>query len=72
MHCKGRDFMRTFDYSFLKNKSIPANTVNLLTTVEKLTIDRRMVVDEYPKLFEEDRKSVVLGNIVDIGGGRLI
>lgn len=64
MHCKGGDFMRTFDYSFLKNKSIPANTVNLLTTVEKLTIDRRMVVDEYPKLFEELTKIAIVQSII--------
>lgn len=56
--------MRFFDYSFLKNKPIPANTVSLLTTVEKLTIDRKIMVDSYPKLFEELTKIAIVQSII--------
>ncbi len=56
--------MRIFDYSFLKNKPIPAHTVNLLTTVEKLTIDRRTLVDTYPKLFKELTKIAIVQSII--------
>jgi len=56
--------MRFFDYSFLKDKPIPANTVNLLTTVEKLTIDRKIMVDSYPKLFEELTKIAIVQSII--------
>jgi len=56
--------MRIFDYSFLKNKPIPAHTVNLLTTVEKLTIDRRALVGVYPKLFEELTKIAIVQSII--------
>lgn len=56
--------MRIFDYLFLKNKPIPAHTVNLLTTVEKLTIDRRTLIDSYPKLFEELTKIAIVQSII--------
>jgi Fic family protein len=56
--------MRLFDYSFLKDKPIPANTVNLLTTVEKLTIDRKIMVESYPKLFEELTKVAIVQSII--------
>jgi Fic family protein len=56
--------MRIFDYSFLKDKPIPAQTVNLLTTVEKLTIDRRTLIDSYPKLFEELTKIAIVQSII--------
>ncbi|MGD9887522.1 MAG: Fic family protein [Bacilli bacterium] len=56
--------MRIFDYSFLKNMAIPANTVNLLTTVEKLTIDRKVMVEAYPKLFEELSKIAIIQSII--------
>jgi Fic family protein len=56
--------MKIFDYSFLKNKPIPAQTVNLLTTVEKLTIDRRTLIDSYPKLFEELTKIAIVQSII--------
>ena len=56
--------MRIFDYSFLKNKPIPAQTVNLLTTVEKLTINRRTLVDTYPKLFKELTKIAIVQSII--------
>ena len=56
--------MRIFDYSFLKNKPIPSHTVNLLTTVEKLTIDRGTWVDTYPKLFEELTKIAIVQSII--------
>ncbi len=56
--------MRIFDYSFLKDKPIPAQTVNLLTTVEKLTIDRRTLVDTYPKLFKELTKIAIVQSII--------
>lgn len=56
--------MKNFDYSFLKNKPIPAHTVNLLTTVEKLTIDRRTLIDTYPRLFEELTKIAIVQSII--------
>lgn len=56
--------MRIFDYLFLKNKPIPAHTVNLLTTVEKLTIDRRTLIDSYPKLFKELTKIAIVQSII--------
>lgn len=56
--------MRNFDYSFLKNKRIPAHTVNLLTTAEKLTVDRRILVDAYPKLFENLTKIAIVQSII--------
>jgi len=56
--------MKIFDYSFLKDKPIPAQTVNLLTTVEKLTIDRRTLIDSYPKLFEELTKIAIVQSII--------
>lgn len=56
--------MRFFDYSFLKDKPIPAHTVNLLTTVEKLTIDRRTLIGSYPKLFEELTKIAIVQSII--------
>ena len=56
--------MKIFDYSFLKDKPIPANTVNLLTTVEKLTIDRRTLIESYPKLFEELTKIAIVQSII--------
>ncbi len=56
--------MRFFDYSFLKDKPIPAHTVNLLTTVEKLTIDRRTLIDSYPKLFKELTKISIVQSII--------
>jgi Fic family protein len=56
--------MRFFDYSFLKNKPIPANTVNLLTTVEKLTIDRKIMIDSYPKLFNDLTKIAIVQSII--------
>lgn len=56
--------MKIFDYTFLKNKPIPAHTVNLLTTVEKLTIDRRTLISSYPKLFEELTKIAIVQSII--------
>lgn len=56
--------MRVFDFSFLKNKAIPADTVNLLTTVEKLTIDRKTMIFKYPKLFEELTKIAIVQSII--------
>ena len=56
--------MKYFDYSFLKNIPIPAHTVNLLTTVEKLTIDRRTLIDTYPRLFEELTKIAIVQSII--------
>lgn len=65
MHCKRGDMhMRFFDYSFLKHQPIPADTVNLLTTVEKLTINRKTMVDSYPKLFEELTKIAIVQSII--------
>lgn len=56
--------MRNFDYSFLKQKAIPAYTVNLLITVEKLSINRKAMVESYPRLFNELTKIAIVQSII--------
>lgn len=56
--------MRRFDYSFLKNKPIPANTIALLTTVNNLATERNVMKVSYPDLFGELSKLAIVQSVI--------
>lgn len=56
--------MKTFDYSFLKNESIPSDTVSFLMHVEKHNLSNLDIIDDYPKIFDELKLIAIAQSII--------
>lgn len=62
MHCKG-DYMKKYDYSFLKIGSIPANTLVLLSSLIKVSTESNGVIREYTNIFDSLTKIAIAQSV---------
>ncbi|MCF0116974.1 MAG: Fic family protein [Bacilli bacterium] len=55
--------MRIYDYSFLKNGKVPANLINLLTSVHVLKNNNDIRKNNYPKIYTELEKIAIVQSV---------